>query len=126
MNRRADDRIEMKLPCQLFFPEVWQASVEGITANLHRNGVLIACDLSTTRRELPPLGQRAHVRIVLPANHYFPQKCIECDTTLIRVMQGESGQWHFALRIHNVNFGVWTAEHTHLSDLDGESCRYIV
>jgi hypothetical protein len=72
------------------------------------------------------LGERARVRIVLPANHCFSQKCIDCETVLIRVRQVESGQWQFALRIHHVNFGDWAAENPHLVDLDGESCRYVV
>lgn len=126
MNRRADNRIEMKLPCQIIFPEVWQASVAGFTANLHRNGVLVACDLSAIRRELPAPGEKASVRIVLPANHAFNQKCLDCESVLIRVRQVGSGLWQFALRIENVNFGEWVAETPHLADRDDDSCRYVV
>lgn len=125
MNRRADNRIDMKLPCRLFFPRVWLTPVAGFTANLHRNGVLVACDLSVTRPQLPAVGEKANVRILLPANPAFSRKCLNCDTALIRVRQVESGQWQFALRIRNVSFGEWAAENIQLVDLDAERFRYL-
>ncbi|MCU1261212.1 MAG: hypothetical protein JWO80_4097 [Bryobacterales bacterium] len=126
MNRRADDRIEMKLPCHLRFPAIWPAAVAGVTANFHRNGILVACNLSSALGEPPAVGERASIRVVLPANHHFTQKCIDCEATLLRTRQISSGQWQFALRIQSVDFGDWTPERQHLVDLDSESCRYIV
>lgn len=116
----------MKLPCHLLFPELWQASVAGFTANLHRNGVLVACDLSAISGDLPQIGQRASVRIVLPANHSFSQKCMDCESVLVRVSQVGSGKWQFALRFQNVDFDEWAEEEPNLADLDGPSCRYVV
>lgn len=119
MNRRTDDRIEMRLPCQVLFPALWHASVIGMTANLHRNGVLVACDLRAGERR-PAVGEKASVRIQLPANHRFVRKCIECETTLVRVSEAD-GRLHFAMRIQNMLFRDMTSQ---LMDMEGEF-RYV-
>jgi hypothetical protein len=126
MNRRADDRIEIKLPCQLLFPGIWQFPVAGFTANLHRTGVLVACSLSDMDRELPAVGERASARIGLPANHSFTPKCIECECVLMRVRRAGVGQWQFALRIQSVEFGDWDAQEQRPDDPDCERWQYVV
>ena len=120
MNRRTDERIEMRLPCQVLFPAVWHASVSGMTANLHRNGVLVACDVRPGERP-PAVGERASIRIQLPAHHRFTRKCIECETTLVRVSQSDDSRWYFAMRIQNMLFRDVTS---HVMDMEGDF-RYV-
>lgn len=111
----------MKLPCQVLFPDLWHGSVKGMTANMHRKGVLVSCNLRSDERELPAVGQKASIRIQLPANHTFTQKCMECVTTLVRVRRAGDTEWHLGMRIEHMDFGEWTNS---LMDLEGDF-RYI-
>lgn len=120
MNRRADDRIEMKLPCEVLFPKLWLLPLEGVTANLHRNGILIGCDLSSIGNDLPALGETVHVRVMLPANHSFGRKTMDCEASLVRIMQTGFSRWQLAVRVHNMSFGDWSPSP------GGESLRWVI
>jgi hypothetical protein len=104
MNRRTNERIEMKLPCQLTFPAEWGAAVAGTTANMHRDGVLISCHPNDLRGDLPKVGAKARVQVELPPNPQFTRKCIVCDTTLVRVEKLGEAETQFAMRIGSVAF----------------------
>lgn len=104
MNRRSNERIEMKLRCQLTFPAEWEVPVSGFTANMHRDGVLISCDPRDLQGELPQVGSKGKVQVELPANPQFSRKCIICDTTLVRVDEVGESETQFAMRIATVAF----------------------
>jgi PilZ domain len=104
MNRRSNERIEMKLPCQLTFPAEWQSAIPGITANMHRDGVLISCDPRDLQGELPKIGSKGRIQVELPPNPAFSRKCIVCDTTLVRVEMLGEAETQFAMRIGTVAF----------------------
>jgi hypothetical protein len=114
MNRRSNERIEMKLPCMLTFPGEWKAAVPGITANMHRDGVLISCDSTSLQGEMPKPGAKGKVQVELPPNPAFSRKCVVCDTTLVRIKDGAEGETQFALRIGSVVFRDLTPEAVNL------------
>jgi len=125
INRRDNNRVEIQLPCRVEFPAVWSGSQSGLTANLHRNGMLVACRVKRGI-ELPALGATASVHIELPPSQHFPPKFMRCDTTLLRVEQIGESEFHFALQILNVDFAAISASAIQLMELDSESCDYIM
>jgi hypothetical protein len=110
MNRRSNERIEMKLPCMLAFPGEWKAAVHGITANMHRDGLLISCDAASLQGDMPKPGAKGRVQVELPPNPAFSRKCVICDTTLVRIKDGAPGETQFAMRIGSVVFRDLTAD----------------
>ena len=125
MNRRDDDRVDVELPCRLIFPNIWPGSLEGYTANLHRNGVLVACELHPSR-EMPAVGEVASVHIELPPSTDFPPKFMACDTTLLRVDSLGQSKFQFALQIRKVDFADLSPASIHLMQLDSDSCDYLM
>ena len=125
MTNRSDDRIEMNLPCRVLFPSTWSASLGGVTANLHRNGVSVACQVNPGRN-LPALGETASVHIELPANSFFPPKFMRCDTTLLRIDELGNSHFQFAMQIRSVDFDDLSAEAIELMEMDSKSCRYLM
>ncbi len=126
MNRRADERIAMKLSCGLSFPGFWQNAVPGVTANLHRSGILVACDLSAGVWELPPIGEPAMVRVALPANPSFKPKCIEFTGRLLRIRNAGLSEVQFAVRIERVRFSERSSMPPPAIDIQSASSPYIV
>lgn len=104
MNRRSNERIEMKLPCHLTFPSEWGSPVTGVTANMHRDGVLVSCNPQNLKGAMPNVGAKGRVQVELPANPAFTRKCIICDTTLVRVVTVDETETQFAMRIATVAF----------------------
>src|SRR5271154_1018014 len=121
MNRRSNERIEMKLPCQLTFPADWQSAVPGVTANMHRDGVLISCDPRNLHGEMPKVGSRGKIQVELPANPAFSRKCIVCDTTLVRVEKLGEDETQFAMRIGSVAFRDLSPDTMNLFSMPSES-----
>jgi hypothetical protein len=121
MNRRSNERIEMKLPCQLTFPAEWESAVPGITANMHRDGVLISCDPRNLQGELPKVGSKGKVQVELPPNPAFSRKCIVCDTTLVRVEVLGEAETQFAMRIGSVSFRDLTPDATNWFAISSQS-----
>lgn len=114
MNRRSNERIAMKLPCMLTFPDEWNAAVPGITANMHRDGVLISCDATFVREDMPKPGAKGKVQVELPPNPAFSRKCVVCETTLVRVKDGGPGETQFAMKIGSVVFRDLSTEASNL------------
>jgi len=125
MSGRSNDRLEIQLPCRLSFPTVWAGSIYGITANLHRQGVLIACNLQPDRT-VPEVGSEASVQIELPPNDRFGPKCMKCETVLTRIEKTGPTEFQFAMRIRDVNFEVLHAETAESLQMNAESCGYIM
>ncbi len=125
MYERTDERIEMQLPCRLEFPNVWTASVDGFTANLHRKGVSVACRV-VPGKTLPEIGEQASVYIELPPNSDFPPKFMNCETTLLRIDALSDSEFQFALKIQNVDFAELSSAVIDMMELDTDSCRYVM
>ena len=54
--------------------------------------------------ELPLVGDPMIVEIDLPANHAFGRKCMQCQTTVVRVGRNETGVPQLWMRIHKMRF----------------------
>ena len=54
--------------------------------------------------ELPCEGDLLVVEIDLPANHAFGRKCMQCQTTVVRVSKSHAGVASVAMRIHKIRF----------------------
>jgi hypothetical protein len=76
----------------------------GLTENMSRGDVLVLIDDEPLRSELPAVGDSLVVDIELPANHIFGRKCMQCQTTVVRVSRSEGGAPRIALRIHKMRF----------------------
>ena len=120
MNRRSNERIEMRLPCMLIFPGEWGASVPGVTANMHRDGVLISCDPRDLQDEMPKVGSKGKMQVELPPNPAFSRKCVVCDTTLVRVNTLGDSETQFAMRIGSVAFRDLTSDAMNLIKMHSE------
>ena len=121
MNRRSNERIEMKLPCQLTFPAPWGPAVAGFTANMHRDGVLVSCDPADLQGEMPKVGAKGKIQVELPPNPMFSRKCIVCETTLVRVDLLGADEAQFAMRIGSVAFRDLTTDPASMFSMSSEA-----
>ena len=103
INRRESPRIEIQLRCHVTSPALWVRSAM-YTENISRSGVLIAWCGDGVKIPVPAMGQIITVEIELPANHGFGQKCIHCQGTVTRVMDGETDCPRVALRVNYMDF----------------------
>lgn len=75
-----------------------------MTENMSRGDVLILLNGEHELAELPCVGDCLIVEIELPENHAFGKKCMQCQTTVVRVSHSEAGAPRMALRIHKMRF----------------------
>jgi len=68
--------------------------------------------------EAPLVGELVTVEIELPANHVFSRKCIQCQTTIVRVAPIEKDLFRVAFSINQMKFGELMTRITHLSDVE--------
>jgi hypothetical protein len=71
MDRRADPRVDVRLPCHVEFPSSKSSLFVGLTANMSRSGILVAWNAGLIGR-LPKPGDLLGVDIELPAVHALP------------------------------------------------------
>lgn len=116
----------MRLPCVLSFTNEWGKAFTGVTANMHRNGLLISCVTSNLPGELPPIGSSCVVQVELPVNHTFTRKCVVCETVLIRVDACSDTETRLAMRIESVLFRDFDAADVSLGGLYNFSSSLIV
>jgi len=76
----------------------------GVTENMSRGDVLVLLDGEPEAGELPAIGDSLVVEIDLPENHIFGRKCMQCQTTVVRVSKADGGAPRIALRIHKMLF----------------------
>ena len=76
----------------------------GTTENMSRGDVLILLNGDHERCDLPHVGDPLIVEIELPENHAFGRKCMQCQTTVVRVSPSESGSPRMALKINKMRF----------------------
>jgi hypothetical protein len=75
-----------------------------VTENMSRGDILVVFDGEQSEDMLPSAGDPLIVEIDLPANHAFGRKCMQCQTTVVRVNKAEKGGSRAALRIHKMRF----------------------
>ena len=71
---------------------------------MSRGDVLVLLTGEQPAGELPCAGDPVIIEIDLPANHMFGRKCMQCQTTVVRVLKAESGAARLAMRIHKMRF----------------------
>ncbi|HSB14659.1 MAG TPA: PilZ domain-containing protein [Bryobacteraceae bacterium] len=104
MERRRSSRLDISLQCRVSSPRIGSRVLMGITENMSRGDVLVLLDGEQALPELPCVGDPLIVEIELPENHAFGRKCMQCQTTVVRVSQSEEGVPRVALRIHKMRF----------------------
>jgi hypothetical protein len=90
INRRQNQRIEIKLRCHVSAPALWLPGAM-YTENISRGGLLIAWLGESTPLPPPYLGQSITVDVELPASHGFGPRCIHCEGTVARIFEPGDG-----------------------------------
>jgi hypothetical protein len=104
MERRRSARLEINLPCRLSSPRLGSEPLVGITESMSRGDVMVLLSEQCTAGDLLTVGDPLIVEIDLPAKHAFGRKCMQCQTTIVRVSDSESGTARIAMRIHKMRF----------------------
>ena len=71
---------------------------------MSRGDILVLLAGDQASGAMPGMGDPLIVEIDLPANHTFGRKCMQCQTTVVRIDKVESGATRLALRIHRMRF----------------------
>lgn len=104
MDRRADPRVDVRLPCHVEFPGSKSHLFVGLTENMSRSGILVAWNADGLMSRLPKPGDLLSVDIELPANHSFGRRCMHCQTVVARVSPGERGEPMVAMQVNQMQF----------------------
>ena len=76
----------------------------GITEKMSRGDVTVLLEDGCLGVNLPFVGDPMIVEIDLPANHAFGRKCMQCQTTVVRIGTSETGAPRLSMRIHKMRF----------------------
>ena len=104
MDRRADPRVEVKLPCHVAFPRSKSRLFVGVTENMSRGGILVSWSADRMLTNLPKPGDLLTVDIELPANHSFGRRCMHCQAVVAWVSAGEAGGARVAFQVNQMQF----------------------
>jgi hypothetical protein len=104
MERRRNSRLEINRVCRLTSPRFGNQTLVGITENMSRGDVMVVLQEEPAGADLPQVGDPILVEIELPANHAFGRKCMQCQTSVVRVGQAETGGLRLSMRIHKMRF----------------------
>jgi hypothetical protein len=104
MERRRNARLEINLRCRLTSLRLGGQPFEGVTENMSRGEVMVRLATEQGLQSLPLIGEPVIVEIDLPANHAFGRKCMQCQTTVLRVSSSETGGTNLTMRIHKMRF----------------------
>ena len=104
MERRRNARLEISLPCRLTSLRLGNHPLAGVTENISRGEIMLQLPAGESLPDEPCVGDPMIVEIDLPANHTFGRKCMQCQTTVVRVSKSEDGAARLDLRIHKMRF----------------------
>jgi hypothetical protein len=104
MERRRNARLDINLQCRITSPRVGTRSLAAVTENMSRGDILVSLAGDQVHGAIACVGDPLVVEIDLPANHAFGRKCMQCQTTVVRIEESESGSARLALRIHKMRF----------------------
>ena len=108
MDRRADPRVEVKLPCHVELARTRSRLCVGLTENMSRSGILVAWNAEGLLSDLPKPGDLLSVDIELPANHSFGRRCMHCQAVVARVSAGVRGEPLVAMQVNQMQFRSYT------------------
>jgi hypothetical protein len=103
MDRRADPRVEVKLPCHVALARSKSRLFVGVTENMSRGGILVSWIADRLMSNLPKPGDLLTVDIELPANHSFGRRCMHCQVAVARVTATDKGA-RLAFQVHQMQF----------------------
>ena len=96
--------MEISLPCRLTSLRLGGQPLAGVTENISRGEIMLQLPSADGLPDGPYVGDPMIVEIDLPANHTFGRKCMQCQTTVVRVSKSDEGGAHLAMRIHKMRF----------------------
>ncbi len=101
MDRRTKSRVDLRLSCRVVSNGLISENSCETTENISRNGLLLRW---TRPSPLPAAGSTLRVEVELPSEGVFAPRLIRCDSTVVRVIEGEGGSSHVALKVNNMRF----------------------
>lgn len=101
MDRRTKSRVDLRLNCRIDGSSLISENSGETTENISRNGLLLRW---TRTSPTPKAGSSMRVEVELPSDGAFAPRVIRCESTVVRVIQGDDGQCHIALRVHTMRF----------------------
>lgn len=101
MDRRTTSRVDLRLSCRIVNHGSVSENSGGTTENISRNGLLLRWTRSTP---VPKAGAALRVELELPSEGVFAPRVIRCDSTVVRVIDGDNGQSHVALKVNTMRF----------------------
>lgn len=101
MDRRTTSRVDLRLACRIVNQGSVSENSGGTTENISRNGLLLRW---TRPAPVPAAGSALRVELELPSEGVFAPRVIRCDSTVVRVIDGENGQSHVALKVNTMRF----------------------
>ena len=104
MERRRNARLDINLQCRITSPRAGTQPLAAVTENMSRGDILVQLAGDQANGAMPCMGDPLIVEIDLPANHTFGRKCMQCQTTVVRIDKSETGVARLALRIHKMRF----------------------
>ena len=104
MERRKNARLEINLHCRLASLRLGSQPLTGVTENMSRGEVMVRLTADQAAQDAPCVGDPMIVEIDLPANHAFGRKCMQCQTTVVRVTGSDAGNTYLIMRIHKMRF----------------------
>ena len=104
MERRRNARLDINLQCRLTSPRAGTPPLVAVTENMSRGDILVQLAADLANGAMPCTGDPLIVEIDLPANHTFGRKCMQCQTTVVRIDPCEAGGARLALRVHKMRF----------------------
>jgi len=104
MDRRADSRVDVRLPCCVAFPAGDHRRFVGLTKNMSRHGLLVSWRREEAPPELPRPGDLLTAEIELPTSQAFGKRCMYCQVTVVRVSESGAGTPQVAFRVNQMQF----------------------
>jgi c-di-GMP-binding flagellar brake protein YcgR len=104
MEKRRNAPLDINLQCRITSPRAGTRTLAAVTENMSRGDILVLLAGDQANGSMPCMGDPLIVEIDLPANHAFGRKCMQCQTTVVRIDKSESGSARLALRIHKMRF----------------------
>jgi len=104
MERRRNARLDINLQCRITSSRSGDHPWIAVTENMSRGDLLVSVAAEQIAGISPNIGDPLLVEIDLPANHAFGRKCMQCQTTVVRMASGRTGNLQIAMRIHKMRF----------------------
>ena len=101
MDRRTRSRIDLRLSCRVDNGHLTSENSGETTENISRNGLLLRWTRPTP---VPKTGSALRVEVELPSDGVFAPRLIRCESTVVRVIAGDKGQSHIALKVNTMRF----------------------